>query len=124
MPRLAMTMSMSPSLSISPNAAPRLDAGNSPGVPPRGRTSTKRPSAGKQLIFLAVGFRRIAYRFDECNAAVSDEHVQQAVVIKIGKPEPEAGECEARCFQAEGGRGVRKESGAVDIKRVGLVAKV
>ena len=79
---------MSPSLSMSPNAAPRLDFSINSPPPTASLTSLKSPCP--PFLNNCLGWRyfvRVPNRsISGVDVAVGDEEIEQAVVVEIGEP--------------------------------------
>ena len=116
---------MPPSLSMSPNAAARLEATSGGRVPPRGATSSNRGPArpAKQQARLRVRIRRVELRLP-ADAAVRFVQIEVAVVVEIAERHAEPRERTARRAQPDRHGVVDEELPLVPEERVRLAVEI
>ena len=107
---LVTTMSVSPSLSRSPKAAPRPTSARANAGPAWLDTSRERPVAeiAEQLVPHPVRHRLAAQRLDDVDGAVGDEQIEPAVVVVVDPVGAEPGEGGRRLRHARRPRACRR----------------
>ena len=119
---------MSPSLSMSPNAAPRLTSDSPEDLSGLlGDLDVAPVDVAVELVDLVerVGVALLHEMLERLDLAIEHDHVEQTVVVDVEPAGAEAGVVPARCRQTVFESPVLEEAAAVvDEERVGLAEQV